>query len=513
MSNHTFKNALISVSDKTGLVDFVKPLAEAGMRIVSSGGTAKHLQEAGISVVQVNEQTGFPEVMDGRVKTLHPNIHMALLARDHVQEDLVLLKQHELAPFDLVIGSLYPFEKASREGLSEEQLVEYIDIGGPSLLRAAAKNFQRITVLCDPSDYQWVGEKGEVTLADRKMLASKVFSHVSAYDGMIAHQLASQVDDQSLETAFLAGETVAELRYGENPQQKALWKKRKGAVGGLHESEILQGKALSYNNICDLEAAVVALRDFDSVAAVAVKHNNPCGIGLGDNGGVAIERALKADPVSVFGGIIAVNAVVDREMAEKLVGLFLECVVAPEYEKGALEALAKKRNLRVLQWRGLMEPSDSYQVKTVSGGFLVQSSDRVSLWNDNWSVLSESPEGAIKRACDLSWKSCAHLKSNAIAIACAEHTVGLGMGQVNRVDAVDQAILRWKKHHSGVSAEKLVLASDAFFPFPDSVELIAKAGIKWVVQPGGSVKDQEVFAKAKELGVNMITTKQRHFKH
>jgi phosphoribosylaminoimidazolecarboxamide formyltransferase/IMP cyclohydrolase len=508
MTNLNFKNALISVSDKTGLIDFVKPLAESGMRIVSSGGTAKHLMENGIEVVQVNEQTGFPEVMDGRVKTLHPNIHMCLLARDHVAEDLSLLKQHDLEPFDLVIGNLYPFEQASKGDLEDQQLAEYIDIGGPSLLRAAAKSYQRITVICEPGDYQWIGEKNELTLDDRKVLAAKVFSHVSSYDGMIANQLANNLD-----MACLGGDTVSHLRYGENPDQQAVWKKRKGAKGGLHEAEILQGKALSYNNISDLDAAITALRDFPGQAAVAVKHNNPCGIGIGESGAGVIERALKADPVSVFGGIVSTNCKVDEVMAEKLTGLFLECVVAPEYESAALEVLAKKKTLRVLKWPGLMEENDNYLVKSVSGGYLVQSLDEVRLWADEWSIKGQEPQGDIRSACELAWKSCAHLKSNAISLACSTHTVGLGMGQVNRVDAVEQAIQRWHKHHADQSADQLVLASDAFFPFPDSIELIAKAGIKWVVQPGGSIKDADVFSAAEKRGVNIVVTGQRHFKH
>lgn len=507
MNQLPYKNALVSVSDKTGLVEFLRPLAAKGLRILSTGGTAKHLAENGIPIVEVSEQTKFPEVMDGRVKSLHPYIHMALLARGHKPEDFGLLKEHGIDAIDLVIVNLYPFEAASKKNLAERELAEFIDIGGPSMLRSASKSYERIAVICDPADYGWVAEKRELDLADRKRLAAKVFAHTSAYDAMIANSLAGG----SLDNFCLGGEFVGSLRYGENPQQKAVWYRRKGAVSGLHEAKVLQGKELSYNNILDLAAACAALGEFTDPCAVAVKHNNPCGVGLGESGLHAVRQSLAADPVSVFGGIVAVNRPVNAAMAEELNKIFLECVIAPRVEEAALAVFAKKKNLRVLEWPQILERDRAHGVKTVPGGFLVQTADEVSAWSESWKVLREKPDEKIRQAAAMAWKVCAHLKSNAIAIANATQTLGLGMGQVNRVDAVEQAIGRMKHHHPVVTGA--VLASDAFFPFPDSIELIAAAGIRWVVQPGGSIRDEDVFKKADELGVNLILTGQRHFRH
>jgi phosphoribosylaminoimidazolecarboxamide formyltransferase / IMP cyclohydrolase len=505
-----FRNALISTSDKSGLLEFVKPLNQRGMRVVSTGGTSKFLRENGVKVVEVAEQTGFPEVMDGRVRTLHPLIHMPLLARQSVAEDIELLKKNNLEPFDLVIVNLYPFADALKKGVEGDELIEFIDIGGPSLLRAAAKNMDRIAVVCDPQDYTWIAEKiskGEsLTLDDRKRLAGKVFSHTSKYDALIAKTLSPEPEAQSL-----TGEKVLELRYGENPQQKAWWFKNPGCNSGLHEAEILHGKALSYNNLLDLEAAVRSLRDFSHPAAVAVKHNNPCGIGIGKTVNEAVERTLKADPVSVFGGIISINREVDLASAEKLLKIFLECVIAPSFSADALSHLQKKKDLRLLAWPKMMDRTTEPEFRTVSGGYLLQTQDKVSDWSSAWQVVGTQPTDAIKTDLQMAWTACAHLKSNAIALASNGTTVGLGMGQVNRVDAVQQAILRMKQHHPDVS--NVVLASDAFFPFPDSIELIAQAGIKWVIQPGGSIRDEAVIAKAKELGVNMVLTQVRHFRH
>lgn len=506
-----FKNALISTSDKNGLLEFVKPLADRGMRVVSTGGTSKFLRENKIKVIEVAEQTGFPEVMDGRVRTLHPSIHMPLLARQNVAEDMALLKENNLEPFDLVIVNLYPFADALKKGVHGEELIEFIDIGGPSLLRAAAKNMDRIAVVCDPSDYQWILEKagrGEsLTLDDRKRLAGKVFSHTSKYDALIAKTLMSD----SPAAQSLTGELVQELRYGENPQQKAWWFKNPGATHGLHDAKILHGKALSYNNLLDLEAAVRALRDFKNPAAVAVKHNNPCGIGTAKTIEQAVERTLVADPVSVFGGIVAINKEVNAESAEKLSKIFLECIVAPSFSSEALAILQKKKDLRLLAWAEMLKVSSEAEFRTVTGGYLLQTQDRIEDWTSSWQIIGEQPNDDLKFDLEMAWKTCAHLKSNAIALASMGTTVGLGMGQVNRVDAVQQAILRMKQHHP--NAKNVVLASDAFFPFPDSIEAIAQAGIKWVIQPGGSIRDEAVIARAKELGVNMVLTQVRHFRH
>jgi phosphoribosylaminoimidazolecarboxamide formyltransferase/IMP cyclohydrolase len=513
-----FKNALVSVSDKTGLVEFLRPLVAHGLRVVSTGGTAKYLEENGIPVTQVSVQTGFPEVMDGRVRTLHPRIHMALLARSYDAEDMQLLKDEKLEPFDLVIGNLYPFKKQLLNDLPLEEMVEYIDIGGPALLRASAKSFERITVICDPADYQWVLQKfnqGEVSLQDRKKLAAKVYSHVSDYDATVARYLMSSESNATepvlKETFGLEGKLVEHLRYGENPQQPAAWYRRTDAHGGLHDSLILQGKTLSYNNLLDLEAACECVRDFDLPAVCAVKHNNPCGVAINANELFAIGNALKADPMSVFGGIVACNFELQAQHAELLNGVFLECVIAPKISSDAKSIFAKKKNLRVLEWTGLKGRFTAYEVKTISGGFLAQQVDRVQPWNDSWKVIGHQPDSNVKSDLMLAWNVVRHLKSNAIAIANEGSTVGLGMGQVNRVESVAHAIERMKHHHH--HAKRPVLASDAFFPFPDSIEKIANAGIKWVIQPGGSVKDQEVIETATRLGVNLILTGIRHFRH
>lgn len=504
-----FKNALVSVSDKTGLVDFLKPLHQQGLRIVSTGGTARTLRDAGMKVIDVSEQTGFPECMDGRVKTLHPRIHMALLSREGNREDDRLLQEEDLQPFDLVIVNLYPFEAALKKNSSQEDLIENIDIGGPSLLRGSAKNFARMTVVVDPEDYQRLTEMKEITQAERQRLAAKAFAHVSSYDAMISQALAPS---ELFPQFSLGGSVVQELRYGENPHQKARWYKRRGAPTGWHDAKILQGKELSYNNLLDLESALGLAREFDTPSAVAVKHNNPCGAASGTTLEEAVEKCLASDPVSVFGGIVAVNQEVSAQAAESLAKIFLECVVAPKFSQEALAFFAKKKNLRLLEWPELAQRDEFFKIQTVQGGFLIQEPDRVSLWKSDWKILGEQPPAGIRADLSFAWAACAHLKSNAIAIVGGQQTLGLGMGQVNRVDAVELAVARMRKFHPNIAAPA-VLASDAFFPFADSIELIHQAGIRWVIQPGGSVRDEEVFTRAKELGVNMVLTGQRHFRH
>lgn len=502
-----FKNALISVSDKTGLVEFIKPLYDKGLRVVSTGGTAKALRDAGMNVTDVSEQTGFPEVMDGRVKTLHPKIHMALLARAGNEEDERLLQESELAPFDLIIVNLYPFEQTLATKASQADLIENIDIGGPSLLRGASKNFERITVIVDPQDYAHVAQK-QPTKDDRQRLAAKAFAHVSSYDAMIAQALAPH---ELFHNFSLGGTELQTLRYGENPHQKASWYKRRGAQSGWHEAKVLQGKELSYNNLLDLESALGLVRDFDGPSAVAVKHNNPCGAASHEQLEEAVNRCLASDPVSVFGGIIAVNQEVTAQAAEALNKIFLECVVAPGFSPQALEIFAKKKNLRLLAWPSMGIRDDFWKIQTIQGGFLIQEADSVHRWNPEWQIKGASPSPQTRADLSFAWATVAALKSNAIAIAENKQTLGLGMGQTNRVDSVELAIKRMNAFHPGHQTP--VLASDAFFPFADSIELIAKAGIKWVIQPGGSMRDEEVLTKAKELGVNLVLTGQRHFRH
>lgn len=503
-----FKNALLSVSDKTGLIDFIRPHYDAGMRLVSTGGTAKTLRDAGMTVIDVSEQTGFPEVMDGRVKTLHPHVHMPLLSRESYPEDLALLKENGLEPFDLVVVNLYPFEQRLSTKASQSDLIENIDIGGPSLLRGASKNFERLTVVVDPDDYERLNAMSQVSKEERQRLAAKAFAHVSSYDAMISQALAP---DQLFPNFSLGGTVVQTLRYGENPHQKATWYKRRGAMSGWHEAKILQGKELSYNNLLDLESALNLVRDFDGPSAVAVKHNNPCGAATGSTLEIAVENCLKSDPVSVFGAIVALNQEVSTEAAEAIGQLFLECVVAPKFSDGALKILGKKKNLRLLEWDGLGIRDDFWRLQTIQGGFLLQEPDRVLAWNPEWRILGEAPTPQIRGDLSFAWAVVSTLKSNAIAIAENKQTLGLGMGQVNRVDAVQLAIERMVKFHPKHSTP--VLASDAFFPFADSIERIYEGGVRWVIQPGGSMRDEEVFAKAKELGVNMVLTGRRHFRH
>jgi phosphoribosylaminoimidazolecarboxamide formyltransferase/IMP cyclohydrolase len=502
-----FTNALVSVSDKTGLVDFLKPYVAKGMRVVSTGGTLKHLRENGIQAIDISEQTGFPEVMDGRVKTLHPRVHMAILSRAGNHEDAELLKKEGLAPFDLIIVNLYPFESARAKKLPQDELIEFIDIGGPSMLRAAAKNHDRLAVVCEPDDYAWITGKKELNLADRRRLAGRVFAHTARYDDLIAKTLLAENESP----VTLVGSPVAELRYGENPHQKATWYRSHEEFDGLHRATILHGKPLSYNNILDLEAAVGTVGEFETPAAVAVKHCNPCGVGTAPSIASAVERALAADPVSVFGGIIALNRPVDLQSAEAMAKIFLECIIAPSFAPEALVRLKKKKDLRLLEWSGLSAWKSHKEFRTVAGGFLVQEADHTSAWSSEWRVLGERPSPELITDLTLAWKTCARLKSNAIALVASGQTIGLGMGQVNRVDAVEHAIARMKKHHPG--ATNVVLASDAFFPFPDSIELAAAAGIRWVIQPGGSIRDEEVFSRASELHVNIVLTGVRHFRH
>ncbi|MES2965708.1 MAG: bifunctional phosphoribosylaminoimidazolecarboxamide formyltransferase/IMP cyclohydrolase [Bdellovibrionota bacterium] len=502
-----FKNALVSVSDKTGLVDFLKPFVAGGLRVLSTGGTLKHLRENGIAAIEVSEQTGFPEVMDGRVKTLHPRIHMALLARSENAEDQALLKKEALQAFDLVVVNLYPFESARAKGVEGDELIEYIDIGGPSMLRSAAKSHERIAVVCDPGDYRWIAAKGELNLADRRKLAARVYAHTSQYDDLIAKTLSEDADAPTT----LVGRPVAELRYGENPHQKASWLRDPSASFGLHEAEILHGKPLSYNNLLDLDASTASVSDFEEPCAVAVKHNNPCGVGTDSSIASAVQRALEADPVSVFGGIIALNRPVDLACAEAMAKIFLECIIAPDFAPDALERLKKKKDLRLLKWPHIAKRRETKEFRSVTGGFLVQDADRVQAKSNDWKILGEQPSASQWRDLSLAWRVCARLKSNAIAIAAGGRTVGLGMGQVNRVEAVEHAISRMRQHHA--QTKDAVLASDAFFPFADSIEKIADAGIRWVIQPGGSIRDEEVIAKAKERGVNLILTGTRHFRH
>lgn len=504
-----FKRALVSVSDKTGLVELLRPLVSEGLQIVSTGGTAQHLRSNGIACISVSEITDFPEVMGGRVKTLHPHIHMSLLARDN-EEDQALLESYGLKMFDLVVCNLYPFEKVSaQKDVTEEQLIEHIDIGGPTISRAAAKNFKAIVVLSDPKDYgDFLKLKDQITIEQRKKWAAKVFSQTSRYDALIAQILTQGAEKESLS---IQGQVVQTLRYGENAQQESVWYAESSQSTGLQSSQIIQGKALSYNNLLDLEAACSLLRLFKQPTVVAVKHNNPCGVASDKNPLQALKKALTSDPVSVFGAIVAINQTVDQEMAQELQELFLECVIAPALTPEAEIIFSKKKNLRVLIWKRMSEFVPTKEVRSISGGYLVQSTDQKFGNIETWDLNGSSPSSEVKEDMAFGEKVCAFQKSNAIAIVKNQQTLGLGMGQVNRIDALEQAIQRWKKFHPEVKDP--ILVSDAFFPFSDSVELAHKSEIRWILQPGGSVRDEEVKKKAKELGIQLIFSGVRHFKH
>ena len=507
--------ALVSTSDKTGLIEFLKPLVEKGLKIVSTGGTLDYLIKNQISAEDVAKVTGFPEVLDGRVKTLHPHVHMGLLADMRNESHRSQLKSHNVESFDLVVGNLYPFEKtADNPNAEESDLIENIDVGGPTFLRASAKNFDSVIVVCDPDDYDWVKEKivnQSVTREDRKRLAMKVFSLTSYYDALIVSRLADETTKNG-KYLNLPLKRKADLRYGENAQQSAAWFVNPLSKNSLSRSQILQGKELSYNNLLDLDAAAALVQQFQEPACVGVKHNNPCGVAYADSIAKACALTVQSDSKSIFGGIVAVNRTLDADCLKGFENIFLECIVAPNVTEEAKLILQKKKNLRVLTLENFSPEKLHY--KSISGGCLLQSADFFDF--SGWKFLGAQPDEKLLRSLRFAEIVCAALKSNAIAIVHKTQTVGLGMGQVNRVDAVKHAIERmneFKKSSSDFNFEQTVLASDAFFPFPDSIELIAEAGIRWIVQPGGSVQDENVMNAAKKFGINMVITQQRHFRH
>lgn len=508
--------ALVSTSDKTGLIEFLRPLVDQGLELVSTGGTYEYLKKNNFKVIEVSEVTRFPEVLDGRVKTLHPSVHMGLLADKDNSHHMAQLKEHDVRAFDMVIGNLYPFEKtAVNENSSFEDLIENIDIGGPSFLRASAKNFKSVIVISSPHDYSWVLQKiisKTLNVSDRKILALKVFSLTAYYDSLIVDKLCDNKED--LEYLNIPLKKKMQLRYGENSHQKAAWYINPLESVNLGDAEIHQGKELSYNNLLDLESAINLVKVFESPACVAVKHNNPCGAAVSENITTAAQKAIEADPKSIFGGVVAFNKSVDLRTCEKFKDIFLECLVAPEFSSESLKFLSAKKNLRVLTLKSLTNfNSKKLNYKSISGGVLLQQED--SFKSDDWQFIGEKPEAKLLNDMVFGEKVAASLKSNAIAIVVGGQTIGLGMGQVNRVDAVKHAIERMLDCKTRISFDlsQVVLVSDAFFPFADSVELISNYGIKWIVQPGGSVQDDKVFEAAKQKKINMVITNRRHFKH
>jgi phosphoribosylaminoimidazolecarboxamide formyltransferase/IMP cyclohydrolase len=515
------RTALVSVSDKFGLLPLARALHERGVRILSSGGTAKALAAEGVAVETVESYTGSPEVMDGRVKTLHPRVHGGILSRGARDEhDLERLGAH---PIDLVIVNLYPFERVAADpASSHEHIVENIDIGGPSMLRSAAKNHSRVTVLCDPADYARVLDEitaaGDTTPATRAALAAKAFAHTAAYDAAISGYLSSRESDGT-PTRFsryltLPFERAYGLRYGENPHQAgAFYVERDAPSGSLARAESLGagGKELSFNNLVDVDAALDAVREFERPAAVVVKHTNPCGVAVAAALVDAYRAAREADPLSAFGGIVALNREVDEATARVVAETFVECVVAPSFTGAALEVLRAKKNLRLLATGGWLGPEHkALTAKRVGGGLVVQDRDATAAGEVTRGRVAtqRAPTAEELASLEFAWRVCKHVKSNAIVLARGEVTVGVGAGQMSRVVSVQLACEK-----AGEKARGSVLASDAFFPFPDGVEAAAQAGVTAVAQPGGSVKDPEVIAAADKLGLAMVMTGVRHFRH
>lgn len=509
------KRALLSVSDKSNLIPFAEGLDKLGYELISTGGTLKALKEAGLPALPVSAVTNFEEILDGRVKTLHPYIHAGLLARRDEDSHVKQLEERDIAPIDVVVVNLYPFkETIAKPDVTEEDAIENIDIGGPTMLRAASKNFRDVTVVVDPDDYHAVleqlGNNGG-TVGFRKTLAAKVFRHTANYDAMIAHYFVDITGEEDPETFTQTFEKVQTLRYGENPHQKAAFYKTGNVKGAsLANAKQLHGKELSYNNIQDANAALEIVLDFDEQpAAVAVKHMNPCGVGIGSSIESAFQKAYDADPVSIFGGIVALNREVDEATANLLKNIFLEIVIAPSFSEKAFEILTVKPNIRLLETPMEVNRDDSKKVVSVIGGLLVQDRDNGRVIADDLEVVTDRKPDA-EEIDDLlfAWNVVKHVKSNAIVVAKDNQTVGVGAGQMNRVGAAAIAF-----EQAGDKAKGAVLASDAFFPMPDTVENAAKAGIKAIIQPGGSKRDQDSIDECNKHGIAMVFTKMRHFKH
>jgi phosphoribosylaminoimidazolecarboxamide formyltransferase / IMP cyclohydrolase len=519
------KRALISVSKKDGITEFARGLAGLGLEIVSTGGTARALRESGIAVKDVSELTGFPEILDGRVKTLHPKVHGGLLGIRSNPNHQQQMAEQQINPIDLVVVNLYPFEEtAAKPGIDFEEVIENIDIGGPSMIRSAAKNFQEVGVVVDPADYLWVLEElkqnpAGLSLESRFTLARKAFNLTAGYDAAIASHLFQREHKAGrfeLKQGFpqkllLSLDKVSDLRYGENPhQQAAFYRESSHFATVLADAIQLQGKELSFNNLIDLNAAFQLSNEFQEACAVIIKHTNPCGVAISSQSQAdAYIKARECDPLSAFGSVLGFNRTVDKETAREIALTFVEAVIAPNFSSEALSLLASKKNLRLLEYQHLAKPLHPLDYKRVEGGLLVQEADRRQVLRSEWKVASQrSPTAEEAEALLFAWKVVKHVKSNAIVYARQGQTVGIGAGQMSRVDSAQIGISKARLPLQGC-----VLASDAFFPFRDGVDVAAKAGIRGVIQPGGSVKDQEVIDAANEHGMAMVFTGVRHFKH
>jgi phosphoribosylaminoimidazolecarboxamide formyltransferase/IMP cyclohydrolase len=518
------QRAILSVTDKTGLVEFARQLAAMKVELVSTGGTAKLLREAGIAVRDISDLTGFPEMMDGRVKTLHPKVHGGILHIRGNAKHVAAAKEHNILPIDMVVVNLYAFEKtASKAGVHFDEVVENIDIGGPSMVRSAAKNFRDVAIVTSPDDYAMIaqeiaGSGGDLGLATRWRLAQKAFATTAAYDSAIAATLASiSLSENAAEFQLPQGSAdfplvlrfslnkVMDLRYGENPHQRAAMYSD-GSGTGIANAKQLQGKELSFNNIVDLQAAWDLAQEFDETACAIIKHTNPSGASTGKTLVEAYVHAKETDPVSAFGGVIGVNRVIDAAAAEEMAKLFVEAIAAPGYSPDAREKFAAKKNLRLVEVKQTMQ---KFAMKQVSGGMLMQDVDIRPLTDADLKVATaRQPTPEEMRALLFAWKVCKHVKSNAIVYAREGQTVGVGAGQMSRVDSCKIGAMK-----AILPLQGTVAASDAFFPFPDGVEEIAKAGATAIIQPGGSMRDQEVIATANRLGLAMVLTGVRHFRH
>lgn len=508
--------ALISVSDKKGVIAFAEGLVENGIEIISTGGTRKVLAEAGIPTISIEEVTDFPEMMDGRVKTLHPKIHGGLLGRRDLPNHMEDMATSQITPIDFVCVNLYPFkETIMKSGVTEEESIENIDIGGPSMLRSAAKNYQFVTAVVDPADYSVVlselKEQGKTSIETRKKLAAKVFRHTAAYDALIAQYLTSQVAEREPEKLTITFERKQDLRYGENSHQKAsFYETALPESYSIAQARQLHGKELSFNNIRDADAALRIMREYQEPTVVALKHMNPCGIGSASTIFAAWHAAYEADPVSIFGGIIVLNREVDLPTAEAMNKLFLEIIIAPSFTPEGLEVLKVKKNLRLLTVDFTAKDATyTEEIVSVLGGLLVQDEDLAMEEKQDWQVVTDrKPTDKELAAMAFAWRAVKHVKSNAIVLANDHQTVGIGAGQMNRVGSVKLAI-----EQAGEKTKDAVLASDAYFPMDDSVEYAAKHGIKAIIQPGGSIKDQASIDMANKYGVAMVFTGVRHFRH
>ena len=516
----TVKRALLSVHDKTGVVDFAKGLQALGVEILSTGGTAKLLRDAGVPVVDVAQVTGFPEMLDGRVKTLHPKVHGGILARRDVPAHMQALEAHGIGPIDLVVVALYPFEQTvAKPGVTVEEAIENIDIGGPSMIRGAAKNHGGVGVVTDPSQYAPVLDElrksgGALSAETRARLALEAFRRTSQYDAAIAAYLAGAASDFPLRISIVA-ERLQHLRYGENPHQSAAFYRPAGPAKGLAAAEQLHGPELSYNNLLDWSAALGLLIEFDDPAAVVIKHTNPCGVALGANVAEAMSRAKACDPVSIYGGIVGVNRTLDMGVVKELSGILLEILFAPDFAPDALEELRRtKKKCRVLRLpcHAADYPGRMRDIRSVLGGLLVQESDLTDLDPAALKVVSRrAPTEAEMGALRFAWRVAKHAKSNAIVLTGADQVVGVGAGQMNRVDSARIAVMRARAN--GLETKGTVCASDAFFPFRDGLDVVAEAGATAVLHPGGSVRDEEVQKAADEHGMAMVVCGIRHFKH